>query len=71
MKVEIKGQPQQVERKYPYVGKSFATENVILFVSKCTGISLVHCNVGKGYFSDSWAEEDFTPLPPNSVTITI
>lgn len=71
MKVEIKEQPQQVERKYPYVGKSIVDGNIVLFVFKGTGLSLIHKNLGKGFFSDCWNEKDFTPLPPNSVTITI
>ena len=69
MKVEIKEQPQQVERKYPYVGKW--DNATVLFVAANTGIALKHPTCKEGDFFESWDEELFTPLPPNSVTITI
>ena len=69
MKVEIKEQPQQVERKYPYVGR--LNQTIVLFVAANTGIALNHYVYQEGHFSNYWEEKDFTPLLPNSVTITI
>lgn len=70
MKVEIKEQPQQVERKYPYVGRWEQT--IVLFVNEKTGIVLNNNPIyQEGHFAENWAEDLFTHLPPNSVTITI
>ena len=70
MKVEITEQPQQVERKYPYVGR--CGDITTFFIKKKTGFVLLDSNVWpKGYLCEDWSEEMFTPLPPNSVTITI
>ena len=73
MKVEIKEQPQQFERKYPYVGRYNDNGNIfhVLFFKERTGVTLDCCHWGVNHFSELWSEKSFTPLPPNSVTITI
>lgn len=63
MKVEIKEQPQQIELKYPYVGRSSETGNVVLFIKPRTGIALFHIFKNPGFYLDDWGEENLTPLP--------
>ena len=65
MNVEIKQ-----EQQYPYAGKS-DRGNYVVFISRNTGFVIQSNEYSELHFSSTWAEQDFMPLPPGSVTITI
>jgi hypothetical protein len=62
----------KVEWKFPCLGFSEKTGNVILFTEKSTGTIVVDCEKihGVGYHNSYWQMKHFTPLPSTeSVTL--
>ena len=69
IKCEVEVPETTGERKYPYIGKS-EMGNIVFFTSEGTGMTLKSIAHDIGYFSKSWAECDFKPLPKGT-TITL
>ena len=63
MKVTIEG--QQPTSKYPYLGKLFGDDLVVLFINEDTGTVVKESTNGVrplGQYSRRWDERIFTPL---------
>ena len=59
---------REVPSEYPYLAESSALSSVVLFEAPNTGC-IVYKGNGEypvGYYSTSWKEEVFTPLPKGS-----
>lgn len=68
-KVEMYDQEALLE--YPYLAKSDVTGAVVLFEAPCIGCLVCKGNYDYriGYYSTSWSEDAFTPLPKGSKVI--
>ena len=68
-KVEMYDQEASLE--YPYLAKSGATGAIVLFEAPRMGCIVCkgNCDYRIGYYSTSWSEDVFTPLPKGSKVI--
>lgn len=68
-KVEMYDQEASLE--YPYLAKSDATGAIVLFEAPRMGCIVCKggCAYPVGYYTTSWSEDAFTPLPKGSKVI--